>query len=147
MADSAIPEWRVQGELALNCNCKVFCPCVVSLGEHPPTDGRCFAWSAVHIDTGHWADTALDGLNIAWMLDIPGRMSEGGWSAALYVDDQASDEQAAGLEQIFSGAAQGTTGLLSLVVAEFLGSKKCPLPMSVTVKPGRSPFRKLSTPK
>ena len=27
--------WTIKGELILNCNCTVFCPCVVSLGKHP----------------------------------------------------------------------------------------------------------------
>ncbi len=35
----ALPEWAIKGELILNCNCTVFCPCVVSLGKHR-TDGR-----------------------------------------------------------------------------------------------------------
>ena len=29
--------WSITGELILNCNCTVFCPCVASLGKHPPT--------------------------------------------------------------------------------------------------------------
>jgi hypothetical protein len=42
--------WEIKGELILNCNCTVFCPCVVSLGTHPPTEGHCQAWSGVRID-------------------------------------------------------------------------------------------------
>ncbi|MCK5502902.1 MAG: DUF1326 domain-containing protein, partial [Tritonibacter mobilis] len=42
--------WAIKGELILNCNCTVFCPCVVSLGKHPPTDGYCQAWAGVRID-------------------------------------------------------------------------------------------------
>ena len=33
--------WSLKGELILNCNCTVFCPCVISLGKHPPTEGYC----------------------------------------------------------------------------------------------------------
>jgi hypothetical protein len=127
MSDANIPDWRLQGEIALNCNCKVFCPCVVSLGEHPPTEGRCFAWAGIHIDKGSWGDLSLDELNVAMLLDIPGRMSDGGWSAAAYIDDKASPEQAAALEKILSGAAKGTTGLFSLLVADFLGVKQVPI--------------------
>ena len=39
-----MPDWTIKGELILNCNCTVFCPCVVSLGKHPPTEGYCQAW-------------------------------------------------------------------------------------------------------
>ena len=47
-------DWAINGELALNCNCTVFCPCAVSLGDHPPTEGYCQTWLAVRIDNGHF---------------------------------------------------------------------------------------------
>ena len=46
--------WVMKGELFLNCSCTVFCPCVVSLGKHPPTEGYCHAWMAIAIDEGHF---------------------------------------------------------------------------------------------
>jgi len=46
-------DWSIKGELFLNCSCTVFCPCVVSLGAHPPTEGHCHAWMAIAIDEGH----------------------------------------------------------------------------------------------
>ena len=54
-------DWAINGELALNCNCTVFCPCAVSLGDHPPTEGYCQTWLAVRIDNGHFndVDTAI----------------------------------------------------------------------------------------
>jgi len=119
---AAIEPWSIKGELILNCNCTVFCPCVVSLGAHPPTQGSCKAWMAVRIDEGKWGDTDLGGLNVAMLLDIPGSMSEGDWKAAGYFDDRADDAQFAALEKIFSGQARGTTGLFRLLVSEYLGS-------------------------
>ena len=67
-------EWAIKGELILNCNCTVFCPCVVSLGAHPPTEGYCQAWAGVRIDQGHFGDSDLSGLNVGLLLDIPGMM-------------------------------------------------------------------------
>ena len=64
--------WSIEGELILNCNCTVFCPCVVSLGTHPPTEGYCQAWLGVRIDKGKSDLTSLSGLNVAMLLDIPG---------------------------------------------------------------------------
>jgi hypothetical protein len=125
MAD--IEDWKVKGELSLNCNCDVFCPCVVSLGEAKPSQGYCQAWMAVRIDEGKWGETSLSGQNVAAVLDIPGRMSEGGWSVGLYVDESATDAQAAALEKIFSGAARGTTGLFRLLVSNFLGTQRVPI--------------------
>jgi hypothetical protein len=33
--------WALKGEMTLSCSCTVCCPCVLSLGEHPPTADRC----------------------------------------------------------------------------------------------------------
>ncbi|MGB1332765.1 MAG: DUF1326 domain-containing protein, partial [Paracoccaceae bacterium] len=48
--DPGLTPWAIKGELILNCNCTVFCPCVVSLGKHAPTEGYCQAWAGVRID-------------------------------------------------------------------------------------------------
>ena len=122
-----IEDWKIKGELALNCNCDLFCPCVVSLGAAKPTHGYCQAWMAVRVDDGHWGSTSLKGVNVAALLDIPGRMGEGGWSVGLYIDDKASDEQTHALEMILSGSAKGTTGLFKLLVANFLGTQRMPV--------------------
>ena len=85
-------EWRVKGELFLNCSCEMFCPCVVSLGAHPPTEGHCHAWMAIAVDEGHFEGESLDGINIGLLVDIPGRMAEGNWKVAAYIDDRASQK-------------------------------------------------------
>ena len=121
-APQAVTGWHVNGELVLNCNCTVFCPCVVSLGEHPPTEGSCKAWMAVRIDDGAFNGIDLSGLNVAMFLDIPGSMGEGNWKAAAYIDQRADQKQFKALEAIFSGQAKGTTGLFRLLVAEYMGA-------------------------
>lgn len=124
-ADAPSPNsWFINGELVLNCNCTVFCPCVVSLGAHPPTEGSCKAWLAVRIDEGAYFGTELTGLNVAMFLDIPGLMGEGNWRAAAYIDERASKSQFTALEAIFSGNAKGTTGLFRLLVGEYMGATR-----------------------
>ncbi len=118
------PAWKIKGELILNCNCTVFCPCVVSLGKHPPTEGYCQAWVGIRIDEGHFDGESLAGLNIGMLMDIPGNMGRGNWKAAAYIDERANDKAHAGLVAIFSGQAQGTTGLFSVLVGEFLGAER-----------------------
>ena len=115
-------EWSIKGELILNCNCNVFCPCVISLGSHPPTEGYCQAWAGIRIDSGHFNGNELSGLNVGLLLDIPGMMGRGNWKAAAYIDERASDAAYEALTQIFSGEAGGTTGLLSILVGTRLGS-------------------------
>ena len=119
--------WAIKGELILNCNCTVFCPCVVSLGKHPPTEGYCQAWAGVRIDEGHYGDADLSGLNVGLILEIPGLMARGNWKAAAYIDERASKEAYDGLIDIFSGKARGTTGLFKVLVSEFLGAERAPV--------------------
>lgn len=123
----ALPDWHIKGELILNCNCTVFCPCVVSLGKHPPTEGHCQAWAGVRIDDGAHDGESLSGLNVALLLDIPGLMARGNWKAAAYIDERASDAAHDALVRIFSGRARGTTGLFGLLVSEFMGAERAPV--------------------
>ena len=124
---TTIPDWTLKGELILNCNCTVFCPCVVSLGKHPPTEGYCQAWVGIRIDQGDFGGESLSGLNVGLLMDIPGNMARGHGKAAAYIDDRASDAAYDALIAIFSGAARGTTGLFGLLVSEFLGAERAPV--------------------
>jgi hypothetical protein len=119
--------WAIKGELILNCSCDVFCPCVVSLGAHPPTEGHCHAWMGIIIDEGHYEGEDLSGLNVGLLVDIPGRMGEGQWKVAAYVDERASGKAYNGLLQIFSGAAGGTTGLFTFLVSDIIGAERAPV--------------------
>ena len=125
--DSNPTDWAIKGELFLNCSCTVFCPCVVSLGAHPPTEGHCHAWMAIAIDEGHYEGEDLSGLNVGLLVDIPGRMGEGNWKVAAYVDERASGKAYNGILQIFSGAAGGTTGLFTMLVSEIIGAERAPV--------------------
>ncbi|MCF7700800.1 DUF1326 domain-containing protein [Loktanella sp. M215] len=125
MRRTATPtDWAIKGELFLNCSCTVFCPCVVSLGAYPPTEGYCHAWMAIAIDAGHYEGEDLAGLNVGLLVDIPGRMAEGNWKVAAYVDARATDKAYDGLLQIFSGQAGGTTGLFTMLVSEIIGAER-----------------------
>lgn len=119
--------WQIKGELVLNCCCSVFCPCVISLGKHPPTEGYCHGWAVIGIKEGNIGRTDLSGINVCLMLDIPGKMANGNWTAALYVDEAASAEAVEGLARIFSGKIGGTTSVLGLLVSTFLGVKQVPI--------------------
>jgi hypothetical protein len=119
--------WTLKGELALSCSCMVFCPCVLSLGDHPPTEERCQTWAGIRIDGGHIDSEDLAGLRVGLMMDLPGIMSRGNWTAALFVDDKASALAVKGLTRIFTGRVGGTTHLLSILVGQFLGVRQVPI--------------------
>lgn len=135
-------DWSLKGELVLSCNCTVFCPCVLSLGDHPPTEGYCQTWAGFRIDEGHSDDTDLSGINLGLIMEIPGYMSRGNWTAGLFVDDSASIYATKALTKIFSGKAGGTTHLLSILVGNFLGVERHPISYEVD-----GSTRKVSIPK
>ena len=113
--------------MALSCSCTVFCPCVLSLGNHPPTEERCQTWAGIRIDEGHFDDVDLAGIKVGLMMDLPGIMSRGNWTAALFVDDKAPIQAVKGLTRIFTGRVGGTTHLLSILVGQFLGVHQVPI--------------------
>jgi len=119
--------WKLQGELVLSCNCTIFCPCVLSLGNAPPTEGYCQTWAGVRIDKGHFDDVDLSGINVGLVMEIPGLMSRGNWEAGLFVDERASVYAVKALTRIFTGRAGGSTHLLSILVGKFLGVRQEPI--------------------
>jgi len=122
-----LEKWTLKGEMALSCSCTVFCPCVLSLGEHPPTEDRCQTWAGIRIDEGHFGDVDLAGIKVGLMMDLPGIMARGNWTAALFVDDKAPIQAVKGLTRIFTGKVGGTTHLLSILVGSFLGVRQVPI--------------------
>ncbi len=116
--------WEIVGELFMNCSCTVFCPCVISLGAHPPTEGYCKTWFAMQIDSGNFEGEPLDGINVAMLVDIPGRMAEGDWKVAVYVDENATQKAYNGILKILSGAAGGNTGVFNFLVSEIIGTER-----------------------
>ena len=116
--------WTIKGELVLSCNCTVFCPCVLSLGQHPPTEGYCQTWAGIRIDEGQSGETDLSGIKAGMIIDIPGQLARGNWTAALFIDEDASIQAVRALTRILTGRAGGSTGLLKILVGSFLGVRQ-----------------------
>ena len=81
------------------------------------------------MNDGSYGQTSLNGLSTVLVISFPGpgKMGEGNWTAALYVDEKASTEQHAGLSEIFSGKAGGPMQLMSGLISNFLGIKTAPI--------------------
>jgi hypothetical protein len=119
--------WSLRGELVLSCSCTVFCPCTLSLGLAPPTEGYCQTWAGIRIDEGRFDAVDLAGVKVGLIIEIPGLMSRGNWTAGLFVDDAASIHAVKALTRIFTGRAGGSTHLLSILVGHFLGVQQAPI--------------------
>jgi len=104
MSDAAT--WRIAGDWFDNCSCAIACPC--TFGQ-APDNNLCEHVLFWHIREGHFEDVRLDGLSIVlvgsfegnlWDYDARGR-------AGRFLDDRASEAQAAALSEIFSGRVGG----------------------------------------
>ncbi|WP_435344932.1 DUF1326 domain-containing protein [Haloarchaeobius sp. HRN-SO-5] len=100
-------EWTIKGDYVEACNCDVTCQC---LWLEPPDDDVCTVSFAWHIDDGHYGDVDLGGLNMGLLV----RTEEGvifdpdvAWHVVLIVDETATDDQRAALEEIGLGRAGG----------------------------------------
>jgi len=124
------PSWRLRGEFVVSCSCD-WCPCAISLGRARPTEGRCITWFGFRLDEGWSGEVDLGGLNLACLIEIPGRMTEGNYTLGLYLDERSRAEQRVPLERIFSGQAGGPPGLWKMLVAHYLGARVVPITYEV----------------
>lgn len=100
-------DWWAEGDLFEGCNCDSLCPCHVAFRQkstQPTCDG---AWG-IHIEQGQYGSVELNNLNGMVVYHCPGpSMFDGGWTALIYTDDQASPEQTAAVNDILCGSGGG----------------------------------------
>src|SRR5688572_27916508 len=100
--------WTLKGELALSCNCTVFCRCVLSLGQHAPTEGYCQTRTGVSVHEARLGHVALRGIKSGFTADMPRRLARGDMPLALFIDDTAPASAVPPLPWIVSGRAGGS---------------------------------------
>ena len=115
--------WDLRGSYVETCSCELMCPCNLSF-DHGATYDFCRATLAFHIREGDVDGTDISDLNIAFIVDTPKVMTEGNWRMGIFVDEQATDEQADKLVQIFSGQLGGPMAGLAPLVGEMLGVER-----------------------
>jgi hypothetical protein len=69
----------------------------------------------------------VGGLSLVGVAHIPGNVLEGNWRQVVYVDDQASDEQADALLDAFSGKLGGPLADLAELVGERVAVERAPI--------------------
>jgi hypothetical protein len=117
MAD--VSEWRVAGDWFDVCKCAIPCPCTFA---QPPTEGDCDGILAWHISEGHFGDVSLDGLNLVALAAFEGNIWEGAKAdMAMFVDEQADDDQREALQTIWSGQAGGWPGDFAAMIGNMRG--------------------------
>src|SRR5690242_13475124 len=61
-------KWKAKGDYCETCNCQSRCP---GIFLSPLTEGTCTVLVGWHIESGKFADTSLDGLNVAAFFHRP----------------------------------------------------------------------------
>jgi hypothetical protein len=128
--------YHLEGRLLEVCDCRVLCPCWI--GEDPD-NGTCDSMQAWHFDRGNVDGLDMTGRTIAAAFHIPGNVLKGGFRAALYVDDGATDEQQQALLDVFSGKHGGVVGELAKLVGEVVSVER--VPITFAVNEGRGTLR------
>jgi len=99
------------------------CPCNTSF-DHGATYDFCRVSLIFNIREGDVDGTDIGGLKVAIIADTPKVMTEGNWRLGVFVDENASDEQAEKLVGVFSGQLGGPMGALAPLVGEVLGVER-----------------------
>jgi hypothetical protein len=115
--------WRLEGTYFETCSCEVVCPCTASLALGADYD-RCRVTLVFNIKEGNVEGTDVGGLALAAVADTPKLMTEGNWRLGLFIDVNASDEQAEKLGAVFSGQLGGPMEALGPLIGENLGVER-----------------------
>jgi hypothetical protein len=91
---------------------------------HGATYDFCRVTLVFAIREGEIEGTDVGGLKVAAIADTPKVMIEGNWRLGVFVDEQASDQQADKLVQVFTGQLGGPMAGLGPLVGEMLGVER-----------------------
>jgi hypothetical protein len=116
--------YQLEGSLLEVCSCDVLCPCWI--GEDPD-QGTCDAVVAYHFDKGNIGGVDVSGLSLVGVVHIPGNVLEGNWRQLVYVDEEASEEQAEAILNAFSGKLGGPLADLAELIGERVAVERAPI--------------------
>ncbi len=118
--------WNIEGSYFESCSCDVICPCTASFALGATHD-YCRVTLVFNVKQGDVEGVDVGGLSVAVVADTPKVMSDGNWRLGLFIDSNASDEQAEKLGGVFSGALGGPMQALGPLVGEVLGVERAPI--------------------
>ena len=118
--------WNLKGSYVETCSCELMCPCNLSF-DHGATYDFCRVTLVFDIREGEVEGTDISGRRVAAIADTPKVMTEGNWRLGVFIDDEATDEQAGKLAQVFSGQLGGPMAGLAPLVGEVLGVERAPI--------------------
>ena len=120
--------YHLDGRLLEVCNCNVLCPCWI--GEDPD-NGTCDTIIAWRVDKGTVDAVDVSGLTIAAVAHVPGNILLGNWTAAIFVDDNASKAQEEALLKVYTGKAGGPVADLAKLIGTVVSVERAPIRFDV----------------
>jgi hypothetical protein len=115
--------WNLKGSYVETCSCELMCPCNLSF-DHGATYDFCRVVLVFNIREGEIEGTDISGLKVAAIADTPKVMTDGNWRLGVFIDEQATTEQADKLVQVFSGQLGGPMAAIVPLVGEMLGVER-----------------------
>lgn len=128
--------YELEGRILEVCDCNVLCPCWI--GEDPDY-GSCEAVVAYHVDRGTVGGVDVSGRTFASLTHIPGNIFQGDWKVVVYVDDEATEEQAEALVNVFTGKLGGPLADFAQLIGEMVAVERAPI--AFTVEEGKGTLR------
>jgi hypothetical protein len=92
--------------------------------SHPATYDYCRLTLVFNIREGDVEGTDIGGLKVAAIADTPKVMTEGNWKLGVFIDENATEEQADKLVKVFTGQLGGPMAGLVPLVGEVLGIER-----------------------
>ena len=96
--------YRIKGNVLESCNCETGCNC--NFGGFPD-HGKCEAIICIDVTEGKFGDVDLSGMKVVLAVKWPKAIHEGEGSAAIFIDESASEAQVGGIATILTGQAGG----------------------------------------
>ncbi len=119
--------YQLKGQMLEVCSCETICPCFI--GELPD-NGACDVAVAWHMDKGTIEGVDVADTTIAVIAHIPGKPLDGGWRAAVYIDEGTSDDQQEALLSVFTGKLGGPIADVAGLIGEVVGIERVPIAFS-----------------
>lgn len=130
--------YRLAGRSTDFCNCDAPCPC--AFGQEP-SSGTCKSVICFDIRQGEADGLDLSGTRAVLIATFDGLWTGGNFTAALVLDENASEEQRAALAGIFGGRFGGDAAALAELIGDMRGVVTAPITYgagsgAVTVRAG-----------
>jgi hypothetical protein len=115
--------WSLKGSYVETCSCDLICPCNATF-DHGATYDYCRVTLVFNIREGDVEGIDIGGLKVAAIADTPKVMTDGNWRLGVFIDENASEEQADKLVKVFTGQIGGPMAALGPLVGEMLGVER-----------------------